>query len=95
MYSAKALSEKIRMKRKSMQSGIDSEVIDTAPKPLMNPQDILNNKQKAQMEDTMDLPEKSEAPSDPADEDIEGTSQSISTLEKRMSRVKRMFDKMK
>lgn len=94
MYNAKKLSESIRMKRKKMKSGEESEVIDTAPAPLMNPQDILNLKQKAQMEETMDLPEKDEAESDPADPELDET-QEKSGLKKRMARVKRTFDKMK
>ena len=94
MISAKSLSEAIRMKRKTLKKdGVDN-MIDTAAGPQMNPQDIYNNKQQAQMEETMDTPDKSSAPDDPADEDISGTSQSISELEKRMAKVKASFAKL-
>jgi len=94
MLSAKAMSEKIRMRRKKLaEEGVDN-MVDTAALPQMNPQDILNLKQKAQMEETMDLPEKSEAPSDPADEDINGTSQSMAELKKQMARIAKIFDRL-
>jgi hypothetical protein len=95
MISAKRMSEAIRMKRKKVKDeGLDN-MLDTAPGPQMNPQDILNNKQKAQIEETIDAPEKSTAPSDPADEDINATDQEKSELAKRMKRVQGVFDKLK
>lgn len=94
MLSAKVMSEKIRMKRKQLEDdGVDN-MVDTAALPQMNPQDVINLKQKAQMEETMDLPEKIEAPSDPADEDISDTSQDIADLKKKMSRIESYFNKM-
>jgi hypothetical protein len=42
----------------------------------------------------MDVPEKSMAPEDPADEDIKGTSQDKEHLKMRMARVKAVFDKL-
>lgn len=94
MYSAKKMSEAIRMKRKTLkEDGVDN-MVDTAPGPQMNPQDILNLKQKAQMEETMDLPEKSMAPDDPADPALDGT-QEEAELSKRMARVKRSLGKAK
>jgi hypothetical protein len=94
MISAKALSEKIRMKRKTVKAdGVDN-MVDTDPHPQMNPQDILNLKQEAQMDETMDLPEKSTAPSDPADADISDTSQEKEFLKKRMGRVRNVFNKL-
>lgn len=94
MLSASKMSEAIRMKRKKVkEEGLD-HMIDTAPGPQMNPQDILNLKQEAQMDDTMDLPEKSTAPSDPADADIQGTSQELSDLKRKMARVKAVFDSL-
>ena len=94
MISAKKMSEAIRMKRKKVkEDGVDN-MIDTAPGPQMNPQDILNNKQKAQIEETIDTPEKSSAPSDPADEDISASDQEKAELKKRMMRIKGVFDKL-
>ena len=94
MLDAKKMSEAIRMKRKKIKGeGLDN-MLDTAPGPQMNPQDILNLKQKAQIEETLDLPEKSMAPSDPADEDISGTSQELSDLKKKMARVEKILSKL-
>jgi hypothetical protein len=91
MPSAKAMSEAIRMKRKKVkEDGVDN-MVDTGPGPQMNPQDILDLKQQAQMEDTMDTPEKSMAPSDPADASISGTSQDTATLKKKMARIGRIL----
>ncbi len=94
MLDAKKMSEAIRMKRKKIkEEGVDN-MIDTAALPQMNPQDILNLKQQAQMEETMDLPEKSMAPSDPADADISGTSQDMMDLKKKMARVEKILSKL-
>ncbi len=91
MISAKALSEAIRMKRKKVkEDGVDN-MVDTHAQPQMNPDDILLNKQEAQWDETMDLPEKNEAPSDPADESIEGTSQDDEALKKKMARVSKIL----
>lgn len=95
MLDAKQLSMAIRMKRKKMKEDGVENMIDTAALPLMNPQDIYNNKQKAVMEESMDLPEKIVAPSDPADEDISGTSQDVSELKKKMDRVERILNSLK
>lgn len=92
--NAKSMSDAIRMKRKKLkEEGVDN-MVDTAALPQMNPQDVLNLKQKAQMEETMDLPEKSMAPDDPADADIAGTSQSMADLKKKMSRVARVLSQL-
>lgn len=94
MLSAKQMSEAIRMKRKKVKDdGIDN-MVDTAPGPQMNPTDVLNLKQKAQMDETMDLPEKSEAPSDPADARLDGT-QEEAELARRMGKVRGVFAKLK
>src|SRR5579872_148548 len=93
-YSAKALSDAIRMKRKKLKDdGVDN-MVDTAPGPQMNPQDILFLKQQAQMEDSMDLPEKSMAPSDPADDRIDGTSQDVAELKRQMGKIAKVFAKL-
>lgn len=90
MFSAKAMSDAIRMKRKKVKSdGVDN-MIDTAPGPQMNPGDIMNLKQKAQMEETMDLEDKSEAPSDPADPSLDDT-QKMAGLKKKMARIARIL----
>lgn len=95
MMSAKSMSESIRMKRKKIkEDGVDN-MVDTAPLPQMNPQDILNLKQEAQMDETMDLPEKNMAPSDPADAQISGTSQDMEALKKKMARVERILGTLK
>lgn len=94
MLDAKKMSEAIRVKRKKIKAeGLD-KMIDTAPGPQMNPQDILNLKQKAQIDATLDVPEKSEAPSDPADADIKGSSQVKSDLKKSMARVQKILNKL-
>lgn len=98
MLDAKKMSEAIRMKRKKVkEEGLDN-MLDTAPGPQMNPQDVLNLKQKAQMEETMDLPEKSMASDDPANaslDDKDGSSQDVSDLKKKMDRVERILSKLK
>lgn len=94
MHSAKQMSEAIRMKRKKLKDDGVDEMVDTAPGPQMNPGDILNLKQQAQMEETLDTPEKSMAPSDPADPELDET-QEESGLKKRMARVKATMGKMK
>jgi hypothetical protein len=95
MMSAKAMSDAIRMKRKTLKAeGVD-KMVDTAALPQMNPTDVLNLKQEAQMDETMDLPEKNEAPSDPADADISGTSQDMAELKKKMARIERILGTLK
>lgn len=94
MISAKAMSDKIRMKRKSMMDdGVDN-MVDTAALPQMNPQDVYNLKHKAQIEETLDSPEQGSAPSDPADGNIEGTSQDMSELKRQMAKVAKIFEKL-
>lgn len=91
MLSAKSMSDAIRMKRKKLKDDGVENMVDTAALPQMNPQDVMNLKQQAQMEETMDLPEKSMAPSDPADADINGTSQDMSDLKKKMARIEKIL----
>lgn len=90
MYSAKKMSEAIRSKRKKLKEDGAENMVDTGPAPQMNPGDILNLKQEAQMQETMDLPEKSEAPSDPADPAIDET-QKESGLKKKMARIAKIL----
>jgi hypothetical protein len=89
MLDAKAMSEAIRMKRKKLKDDGVENMVDTAALPQMNPQDVFNLKQKAQMEETMHLPKKDEAPSDPADANIDGTSQESAMLKKKMAMIAR------
>lgn len=89
--NAKQMSEAIRMKRKKVKADGVENMIDTAPGPQMNPQDVYNLKQKAVMEETMDLPEKSMAPSDPADAQVSGTSQDVAMLKKKMARLAKIL----
>jgi hypothetical protein len=60
----------------------------------MNPTDILETKERSHIEDITDAPTKSSAPSDPADEDLSGTSQHTDELKRRMARTKKVFDKL-
>lgn len=95
MLDAKMMSEKIRMKRKKVAADGVENMVDTAPGPQMNPQDILFNKQTAQWQETMGTPPKSMAPSDPADESTAGTSQDKAALAKHMSRVRKSIASMR
>ncbi len=90
MYSAKQMSDAIRMKRKKIQEDVPADVVDTAPRSQVNPTDILNNKYDAQIHETLDLPEKSSAPSDPADAEL-GDSQKESSLKKKMARIAKIL----
>jgi|SRR6185312_5471303 len=93
-YSAKALSDAIRMKRKKLKDdGVDN-MVDTAPGPQMNPQDVLFLKQQAQMDETLDTPSKSMAPSDPADASVSGTSQDVAELKRQMGKIAKVFAKL-
>lgn len=94
MMSAKAMSNAIRMKRKSMKDDGLENAVDTGPAPQMNPQDILNLKQQAQMDETMDLPEKNSAPDDPADAEISGGSQDLSQLKKDMAKIAKILGRL-
>lgn len=91
MISAKSLSDRIRMKRKKVKADGVENMVDTAPGPQMNPQDIHNLKLQAQMDETLGLPKKSEAPSDPADSDISGTSQDKAALSRHQARVRKII----
>ncbi len=90
MYSAKAMSDAIRMKRKKLSEDGVENMVDTAPGPQMNPQDILNLKQKAVREQLVGAEEKSEAPSDPADASLDET-QKVDGLKKKMARIARIL----
>lgn len=94
MLDAKKMSAAIRMKRKQVKEDGLENMIDTAPGPQMNPQDILNLKQKSHIEQIVGADDKSEAPSDPADEDINGTSQDVADLKKKMDQVERILSRL-
>lgn len=97
MIDAKKLSEAIRMKRKKLKEDGVENMVDTGPAPQMNPEDILYAKQQAQWHDTMDLPEKNEAPSDPANgnlHDPDGSSQDTEQLKKKMARVASILSRL-
>lgn len=93
MIDAKALSSAIRMKRKKLKEDGVENMIDTAPHPQMDPNSIMLNKQEAQWDETMDLPKKNEAPSDPADEQLDGT-QEKAELSRRMARVEKILSRL-
>lgn len=94
MLSAKAMSEKIRMKRKQLKES--DETVDTAPAPKMNPQDIWNGEKEAQWEET--IPGAKEIGSGPDSPTMEGPqkddSQDIAELKKKMSRIEKVFGKL-
>lgn len=90
MYSAKQMSDAIRMKRKSMKEEVPGDMVDTAPRSEVGPNEILNNKYDAQIHETLDLPVKSSAPSDPADAEL-GDSQKESALKKKMARIAKIL----
>src|ERR1035437_7958511 len=99
MLSAAKMSEAIRMKRKKVkEEGVDN-MLDTAPGPQMNPQDIHNLKLHAEEEELGDpdhtFDEKSSAPSDPADADLSGSSQEVDVLKKKMAMVEKILGRLK
>jgi hypothetical protein len=57
MMDAKALSAAIRAKKKKVMNA-DPELVNTDSKPDMNPMDLMNVDQKAQIENTVDSPDK-------------------------------------
>lgn len=93
--NAKQMSAAIRGKRKEVKEEGLENMLDTGPAPQMNPQDILLMKQEAQWDETMDLSEKSMAPSDPADADIAGTSQDKEYLKRELERLSRIIGTLK
>lgn len=94
IYSAKSLSDAIRMKRKKLKDDGVANMVDTKAIPQMDPNGIAETKEKAQIEETLDVPEKSMAPDDPADSTLDET-QTEAGLAKRMRRVKSAFGKLK
>jgi hypothetical protein len=94
IMNAKEMSDRIRVKRKQLQEAGADNLVDTTALPQMNPQDVLNLKYDAQIEETMDSPEKSNAPDDPANADIDGTSQSKAALAEKMARISKMFNRL-
>lgn len=94
MMSAKDLSNAIRMKRKKLKKDGVEKMIDTAALPQMNPQDVIDLKNRAQWEETMDLPKKISAPDDPADASIEGTSQGKGYLKKKMAMLSKVLNRL-
>ena len=94
MMSAKQMSEAIRMKRKQVKADGVENMIDTAAGPQMNPQDIWNQEKMAQMEET--IPGADEIKAGPGtatmEEDQMDDSQKLSVLQKKMARVKAIFD---
>lgn len=94
MYSAKQMSDAIRMKRKKVKEDGVENMVDTDSHPQMNPQDIYNDKLYGQVEATLESPEKSMAPDDPADADIAGTSQELAALKMKMAKVRKILAKL-
>lgn len=96
MLDAKKMSEAIRMKRKKVkEEGLDN-MLDTAPGPQMNPQDIWNQEKMAQHEET--IPGADEIGTGPGlptmEEDQKDDSQDVNDLKKKMARVERILSKL-
>lgn len=94
MFSAQKMSEAIRMKRKKLKEGGTDKMVDTAPAPQMNAQDVWNEEKMAQLEET--IPGADEIGSGPGSPTMEGEqmddSQKLEVLTKKMARVKAIFD---
>lgn len=96
MIDAKALSEAIRMKRKKLKKDGVENMIDTAPGPQMNPQDIWNQEKMAQHEET--IPGADDIHTGPGEPGLEGPqkddSQDVDDLKRKMARVERILNKL-
>lgn len=96
MLSAEMLSKKIRMRRKGLKEEGVENMIDTAPLPQMNPQDIWNLEKQAQMEETIPGADEIEAgPMSPVmEEEDPENSQDIAVLKKHMARIGKILNKL-
>ncbi len=96
MYTAKGMSDAIRSKRKELDDTSIDRTLDTSPGPDMNPQDIYNSKQQAQIDSTLPTHgDETEEHKDPADADTSGTSQDDEELTRHMARVAKAFRHLK
>lgn len=90
------MSAAIRMKRKQVKEDGVENMIDTAPGPQMNPQDIWNEEKMAQHEET--IPGADEIGSGPSMPTMEGPqaddSQDVSDLKKKMARVEKILSRL-
>lgn len=96
MLSAQKLSEAIRMRRKKLKGdGVDN-MVDTAPAPQMNAQDVWDAEKMAQHEET--IPGADEIGTGPGSATMEepqmDDSQSLEVLKRKMARVKAIFDSL-
>lgn len=96
MFSAKSMSDAIRMRRKKLKEEGVENMVDTAALPQMNPQDVWNLEKQAQMEETIPgSGDGSEAPSGPVMEGEQmDDSQDVAVLKKKMARIKAIFDSL-
>lgn len=96
MLDAKKMSEAIRMKRKKLKADGVENMIDTAPLPQMNPQDIWNEEKMAQHEETIPgADEIGSGPSSPLmEEDQKDDSQDVDVLKRQMSRVEKILSRL-
>jgi hypothetical protein len=96
MLDAKKMSDAIRMKRKKLREDGVENMVDTAPAPQMNPQDIWNMEKKAQMEDTIPGADQIKSGPDSAtmEEPQKDDSQDIANLKKQMSRVEKILSRL-
>lgn len=96
MLDAKKLSEAIRMKRKKVKADGVENMIDTAPLPQMNAQDVWNKEKMAQHEETIPgADEIGTGPGEPTmEEDQKDDSQDVMDLKKKMARVEKILSKL-
>jgi hypothetical protein len=95
MLDAKSLSSAIRMKRKKLKEDGVENMVDTAPAPQMNAQDVWNEEKMAQMEEIPGADEiKSGPDSATMEEEQKEDSQDVAVLKKQMARVEKILSKL-
>jgi hypothetical protein len=93
--TAKELSERIRMKRKSLKDSAD--MVDTAALPKMNPQDVWQKEKEMQWEETIPnaVTPSSVAQAPVMEEEQKDDSQDMAILKKKMAMVGRILARLK
>ena len=89
MFDAVSLSKAIRAKKKALKTDTP-ELVGTSPVPDMNAQDVYDMEQLGRIEETLDVPAKSDADFAEVDNSIGLTDEEKT----RMSRLRSYFDKM-
>jgi hypothetical protein len=94
LMDARKISEIIREKKKKAMME-DPELVHTDARPDMNPNEAYDMEQKGRIEETLDVPHKSNAEETEAMEMSQGGNVGLSPEEKmRMERLRKYFDKM-